>query len=281
MKARSASLDHILPDPSTANLVSYRFIVRTDSRQHSGTWAQVGVHLNCHHSLNARRQVFLYMFGTENDWTSINLRARTKSPSTDGFPRGSIRTFCLKGPEIGQLHHLNVNVSDLHCFLKCNLVLHASLARWRSFGEGMVSERNRDYQSEHVSHVAMWIQLLATEKQSTHPFRYVKSARKATMLASVFWQNGSDFLAESRSLSRLWILKEIHQWKCLFSKWLGRLPVKPAKPQTRPSEIRLDNLSGNEKHLHSSFSIRMTWSSSLHSRSLHGRETFCWNRFGD
>lgn len=54
------------------------------------------------------------MFGTENDWTSINLRARANSSSTDGFPSGSIRTFCLKGPDIGQLHHLNVNVSDLH-----------------------------------------------------------------------------------------------------------------------------------------------------------------------
>ena len=50
------------------------------------------------------------MFGTENNWTSINLQARAIS-NVDGFPRGSTRTFCLKGPEIGQLHHLNVNVN--------------------------------------------------------------------------------------------------------------------------------------------------------------------------
>ncbi len=50
------------------------------------------------------------MYGTENNWTSINLHARTNS-NIDGFPSGSIRTFCLKGPDIGQLHHLNVNVN--------------------------------------------------------------------------------------------------------------------------------------------------------------------------
>ncbi len=51
------------------------------------------------------------MYGTENNWTSINLHARTNQNS-DGFPSGSIRTFCLKGPDIGQLHHLNVNVNE-------------------------------------------------------------------------------------------------------------------------------------------------------------------------
>jgi len=51
------------------------------------------------------------MYGTENNWTSINLHARTNKNS-DGFPSGSIRTFCLKGPDIGQLHHLNVNVNE-------------------------------------------------------------------------------------------------------------------------------------------------------------------------
>ena len=49
------------------------------------------------------------MYGTENNWTSINLQARAVN-NVDGFPSGSTRTFCLKGPEIGQLHHLNVNV---------------------------------------------------------------------------------------------------------------------------------------------------------------------------
>ena len=57
-------------------------------------------------------KVFLYMYGTENNWTSIHLQARS-DVNTDGFPRGSVRTFCLKGPEIGQLHHLNVNVSSV------------------------------------------------------------------------------------------------------------------------------------------------------------------------
>jgi hypothetical protein len=51
------------------------------------------------------------MYGTENNWTSINLHART-NPKSDGFPSGSIRTFCLKGPEIGNLRHLNVNVNE-------------------------------------------------------------------------------------------------------------------------------------------------------------------------
>ena len=49
------------------------------------------------------------MYGTENNWTSIHL----PSASTDGFPSGSVRTFCLKGPDIGQLHHLNVNVNRI------------------------------------------------------------------------------------------------------------------------------------------------------------------------
>jgi hypothetical protein len=50
------------------------------------------------------------MYGTENNWTSINLNSRTNSNSY-GFPSGSIRTFCLKGPDIGHLRHLNVNVN--------------------------------------------------------------------------------------------------------------------------------------------------------------------------
>jgi hypothetical protein len=49
------------------------------------------------------------MYGTENNWTSIHL----PSTSTNGFPSGSVRTFCLKGPDIGQLHHLNVNVNTI------------------------------------------------------------------------------------------------------------------------------------------------------------------------
>jgi hypothetical protein len=49
------------------------------------------------------------MYGTENNWTSIHL----PSASLDGFPSGSVRTFCLKGPDIGQLHHLNVNVNTI------------------------------------------------------------------------------------------------------------------------------------------------------------------------
>jgi len=55
-------------------------------------------------------KVFLYVYGTENNWTSIGLQTRSNA-NFDGFPSGSIRTFCLKGPEIGQLHHLNVNVN--------------------------------------------------------------------------------------------------------------------------------------------------------------------------
>lgn len=51
------------------------------------------------------------MYGTENNWTSINLQPRS-NPNSDGFPSGSVRTICLKGPEIGQLTHLNVNVNE-------------------------------------------------------------------------------------------------------------------------------------------------------------------------
>ena len=57
-------------------------------------------------------QVYLYIYGTENNWTSVHLRSRAASDTTDGFPSGSIRTFCLKGPDIGQLKHLTVNVKD-------------------------------------------------------------------------------------------------------------------------------------------------------------------------
>lgn len=60
-------------------------------------------------------KVFLYLYGTEKNWTSIHLQGSTKS--TDGFPSGSIRTFCLKGPNIGQLHHLNVNVNTIYFFI--------------------------------------------------------------------------------------------------------------------------------------------------------------------
>jgi hypothetical protein len=56
------------------------------------------------------------MYGTENNWTSINLHAR-KNSNIDGFPSGSIRTFCLKGPDIGQLKHLNVNVKNYLIFI--------------------------------------------------------------------------------------------------------------------------------------------------------------------
>ncbi|CAF4045720.1 unnamed protein product [Rotaria sordida] len=105
LKTRSSSLDRTVQSSSTSDLVPYRFIVRTGIRKNSGT----------------RAQVFLYMYGTEKNWTSINLQARTNTNS-DGFPSGSIRTFCLKGPDIGQLHHLNVNLvgarSDKEWFLK-------------------------------------------------------------------------------------------------------------------------------------------------------------------
>lgn len=60
-------------------------------------------------------QVFLYIYGTEQNWTSVHLQARQKSNASgliDGFPSGSTRTFCLRGPDIGQLHHLNVNVKE-------------------------------------------------------------------------------------------------------------------------------------------------------------------------
>jgi hypothetical protein len=56
------------------------------------------------------------MYGTEKDWTSIHLQKHNKqnsSASIDSFPSGSVRTFCLKGPDIGQLHHLNVNVNQI------------------------------------------------------------------------------------------------------------------------------------------------------------------------
>jgi len=70
-------------------------------------------------------KVFLYIYGTENNWTSINLQKTSKS--IDGFPSGSTRTFCIQGPNIGQLHHLNVNViqctgkylySRFHCLAR-------------------------------------------------------------------------------------------------------------------------------------------------------------------
>ena len=51
------------------------------------------------------------MYGTENNWTSINLQMRPGQNSY-GFPSGSTRTFCIKGPNIGQLNRLNVNVSE-------------------------------------------------------------------------------------------------------------------------------------------------------------------------
>ena len=94
LKPRSLSLDG-LNDGNTSLLTPYRFIVRTGNGKNHGT----------------RAKVFLYMYGTENNWTSISLQSRVNANS-DGFPSGSIRTFCLKGPDIGQLHHLNVNVSS-------------------------------------------------------------------------------------------------------------------------------------------------------------------------
>ncbi|CAF0764579.1 unnamed protein product [Adineta steineri] len=105
LKTRSASIDRSASNSSLSNSIPYRFIVRTRPGKRSGT----------------RAQVFLYMYGTENDWTSINLHARTNQ-TTDGFPSGSTRTFCFKGPDIGHLHHLNVNLvgarSDKEWFLK-------------------------------------------------------------------------------------------------------------------------------------------------------------------
>ncbi|CAF4736185.1 unnamed protein product [Rotaria sp. Silwood1] len=111
-KARlsSSSLDQIKQNSSSlSDLISYRFIVRTGKQKNSGTKAQV----------------FLYLYGTEKNWTSIHLQGHNNknlSTSTDGFPSGSIRTFCFKGPNIGQLHHLNVNLvgsrSDKEWFLK-------------------------------------------------------------------------------------------------------------------------------------------------------------------
>ncbi|CAF1145472.1 unnamed protein product [Adineta ricciae] len=108
-KARlSSSLDR-LDKHSSADLVSYRFVVRTGKEKNSGT----------------RAQVYLYIYGTEKNWSCIHLHDRANSNSStsiDGFPSGSSRTFCLKGPDIGQLHHLNVNLvgsrSDKEWFLK-------------------------------------------------------------------------------------------------------------------------------------------------------------------
>jgi hypothetical protein len=96
LKVRPATTIRPVSDSSTGNSTSYRFIIRTGAEAKGGT----------------RAQVFLYMYGTECDWTSVNLRARANQTS-DGFPAGSTRTFCLKGPDIGQLHHLNVNVGNL------------------------------------------------------------------------------------------------------------------------------------------------------------------------
>ncbi|CAF1056748.1 unnamed protein product [Adineta steineri] len=110
-KARllSSSLDRVTQNSSSLDLTSYRFIVRTGTQKNSGTHAQV----------------FLYMYGTEKNWSSIHLQGRmnqNSSSSMDGFPSGSTRTFCLKGPDIGQLHHLNVNLvgsrSNKEWFLK-------------------------------------------------------------------------------------------------------------------------------------------------------------------
>ncbi|CAF3724820.1 unnamed protein product [Rotaria sordida] len=106
----SSSSDRIQQNSSPSlDLISYRFIVRTGTQKNCGT----------------RAQVFLYLYGTEKNWTSIHLRGhnnKSLSTSIDGFPRGSIRTFCFKGPNIGQLHHLNVNLvgsrSDKEWFLK-------------------------------------------------------------------------------------------------------------------------------------------------------------------
>ncbi|CAF1040089.1 unnamed protein product [Adineta ricciae] len=105
LKARSASFNRPASSLSTTNSTPYRFIVRTAKDKDSGT----------------RAQVFLYMYGTDQDWTSINLRAGTNQ-TVDGFPAGSVRTFCLKGPDIGELRRLNVNLvgarSSKEWFLK-------------------------------------------------------------------------------------------------------------------------------------------------------------------
>lgn len=61
-------------------------------------------------------KVFLYIYGTEQNWTSVHLQGRQKSNASgliDSFPSGSTRTFCFRGPDIGQLHHLNVNVRTI------------------------------------------------------------------------------------------------------------------------------------------------------------------------
>ncbi|CAF3447622.1 unnamed protein product [Rotaria socialis] len=93
----------------SSDFISYRFIVRTGTQKNSGTQAKV----------------FLYLYGTESNWTSVHLQKHSNlnsSTSNDGFPSGSVRTFCFKGPNIGQLHHLNVNLvgsrSDKEWFLK-------------------------------------------------------------------------------------------------------------------------------------------------------------------
>lgn len=102
------------------------------------------------------------MYGTECEWTSINLRART-GPAVDGFPTGSARTFCLKGPDIGQLHHLSVNVSILTW--SSAIDMRVASAGWCSFVQGMVSQRNRNHQLEHFDNLAMRVQLLAAEER--------------------------------------------------------------------------------------------------------------------
>lgn len=111
----STQIDQSKENSSSLNLISYRFIVRTGTQTNSGTQAQVTKNISNKNTclFNDLLKVYLYLYGTETNWTSIHLQKQSDQNSLtshDGYPSGSVRTFCFKGPDIGQLHHLNVNV---------------------------------------------------------------------------------------------------------------------------------------------------------------------------
>lgn len=114
---RAVSVDRIPPPPSLpatepSNLLPYRFIIRTGTEKNAGTRSQVRFLLEFLDIVLV--QVFLYLYGTEQNWTAIPLHSSNVNDPTETFPRGSIRSFCLKGPDIGQLHHVNVNVRTVN-----------------------------------------------------------------------------------------------------------------------------------------------------------------------
>lgn len=167
---RAVSVDRIPPAPSLpatepSNLLPYRFIIRTGTEKNAGT----------------RSQAFLYLYGTEKNWTAIPLHSSNVNDPTETFPRGSIRSFCLKGPDIGQLHHVNVNLvgsrSDKEWFLKeIEITNLRTSVTWlcefncwlpkqqhsKEYIEVKTSETSRKETSSHPKHLAVYLLMIRT-----------------------------------------------------------------------------------------------------------------------